>query len=146
MYSFLHHTMATSVFNFTGRTIEIWTHSTEFIASLPNDGNLRLRSHTGPPYIHHHIHHYSAIDNEEGGIPVCYTEPAFSIDTMSPGYSKFKALAPGDKIIVTPDVANFLRSDIQCQLDLFTVGEDPTYTIYDEAGQIVGYTSLKWYP
>lgn len=138
--------MSTNVFNFTGRTIEIWTHSTAYVASLPTDGNIRLRSHNGPHYIHHHIHYFSPLRKEEGAIPVCYSESAFSIDVTSPGYSKFKALAPGDKIIVTPDVANFLRSDIQCQLDLFTVGEDPAYTIYDESGQIVGYTSLKWYP
>lgn len=135
------------VLNLSGQDITLWTESGERIVMIPSEGQLKLLACESMPYLHHHIHYYSAERNEEAALPVLSSKFLLELDERSLGYAKFKSLTPGDVIIATPGTARYLQSARGRRgLDVFTVGESPEHTVRDESGTIVGYLGLRWYP
>lgn len=132
--------------NLTGNAVVFRRQSVPPTTVRP-DGELKLVKTKGPAFIHHHVHYYDPIANDEATIQVLETNDLVRLDEKSRAYRDAIELLAGDSVIVRPDVAQYLSHHPGIiRADVFTVGEDPSFTIFDEHGNVIGYSSMKWYP
>ena len=134
------------IVNLTKDDIVICDNRGQLIVTLRSVGELALIETKGPRFVHHHIHHFDPVSNDEAGVPILEVQGRVSLDPQSSGYSAFKSLSERNCVVVSPNVAQVLLTNrVPCNASyIFTIGEHTM--VSDSEGITRKHMGLKWHP
>lgn len=139
-----------------GKIVNLTPHVQRIVYSdggeleIPSSGELRLRSHMGPPFPLHHWLHLDEKTQEQSAIPVVGRQVFAGLDTSSPGFEVLQKSEPKDAVIVSMVVADYLATVDRTILNIpkvavFAPSTKPGNVVRDNEGQIRGVRALEFY-
>jgi len=125
--------------NLTLKEICICGTGDSIITKLPSEGELKICETSSLNYPLHHFHYYDEKTGIEAGISILPAK-IIGFDTKSLGYLIFQDLKKGDGIIVSQQVAHFIKlNKPDFSVDVFTIDAEN-----NENENVVFVKALRW--